>query len=300
MKILIKTPLYKNSKYIPHLVEHSIFHNTNQNFKTYLNLQYPISAVTETGYTEFSLPKTIDAENFLKNNILQEIVLQTVKTEKKIISDENRDTSYRQDLLIKIWQKLYNKNFSLSRWYNTNFKEISWYRNKYYKNWNIIICDDNYNQITLFQQQIKTENLKSIETNFQISLNYEKYNIYSKSFWSRKDFYLMKFIETLISIYLARDNTINQHNYFYEDEWFFIIDEYLALSLPDKTKINITQDMIKQSKQYFKKAIKNNEFLFWKILTQLYFGKKIQQTDIIKYIDTIKNTEIQKILSILT
>lgn len=102
MKILIKTPLYKSSKYVPHLIEHSIFHNTDKSFESYLKLQYPISAVTETGYTEFTIPNTFDTKSFLQNNILEDLIPQTIKQEKQIIKDENTDMSYRQELLIKI------------------------------------------------------------------------------------------------------------------------------------------------------------------------------------------------------
>jgi len=99
MYAFIKTPLYKNSKHIPHIVEHCVLSN-DKIYSEYLQDNYDSRGVTFCGYTKFYF----STKNIKKviSNLNKPISEEKIKIEMKIINDELKNENDTQELFGKI------------------------------------------------------------------------------------------------------------------------------------------------------------------------------------------------------
>jgi predicted Zn-dependent peptidase len=100
--IFVKTPLYKNSNFVPHLVEHCMLPKVT-NPKEYFEISN-FFGNNYTYYSDFTL-KT-DKEDVL-NNFLNKILTETIDEkrinyERKVIKSEISKLSFRKQVINKI------------------------------------------------------------------------------------------------------------------------------------------------------------------------------------------------------
>jgi predicted Zn-dependent peptidase len=99
MQLYVKTPLYDNNKYLPHLLEHCVlFSSDRAEFFTYFG---DIEAWTSYGCTcfEFYAPLSLP---YLLQKIYQSISKETLLIQKKHLAYELKNAEYSQ----KLWEKL--------------------------------------------------------------------------------------------------------------------------------------------------------------------------------------------------
>jgi predicted Zn-dependent peptidase len=100
--IFVKTPLYKNSNFVPHLVEHCMLPKVT-NPKEYFEISN-FFGNNYTYYSDFILET--DKEEVL-NNFLDKILMETIdekniKYERKVIKSEVVEFKFRKQLINKI------------------------------------------------------------------------------------------------------------------------------------------------------------------------------------------------------
>jgi hypothetical protein len=101
MKIYIKTPFYKLSKYIPHLIEHTANNNINLENSDYFDNIHNTTLTTYSAYTLFEIPNYLDIDKFIKK-ICSEIDGKLISKEKKVLKQELENKYYKLLLFEKI------------------------------------------------------------------------------------------------------------------------------------------------------------------------------------------------------
>ncbi len=106
MLIFIRTPLYRLSKFIPHLIEHCINRDTNVNSEIYFDFIHNTDFKSFSNYTILKIPDYIDLNIFIKK-IMNKINKSTIRIEKKVLKQELIYISYENKLFEKICKKVY-------------------------------------------------------------------------------------------------------------------------------------------------------------------------------------------------
>lgn len=292
MYIFIKTPLLKNSKHVPHLIEHCILSN-NKSYDEYLSDSYDARWVTFCWYTKFYIPSK-QKDKFFKRLQLP-ISRETILQEREIIKDELQYTNDTLDLFEKIGKKLYGKSFKNNDVSKTTYTEIKTYYKKRYIPKNMIICDDNYNIISW--NTIKTsQSKKNLIQSHTIKHDTTKYLVFSTKFLSFKDFYTFKFMEIFINSKLNYYFSQKEPKSSFEWELFDILEEYLVLAIPQTIKIAITTKELTAFKKYFLQNLEKEDYKLWIILSNLLLGQKPNKSDIKKHINWITIEQISSFL----
>lgn len=292
MYVFIKTPLYKNSKYLPHLVEHCILTN-NQQYSEYISTMYDNRWVTFCGYTKFYIPS--QSKDTILQKLQNPITRETIEQERKIIKDELSYTSNTYDIFEKIGKKLYGKTFKNNDVSKVTYTEIKTYHKKWYTSENIIICDDNYNIISS-PTKLAKQSTKNLIQSFTIKQDTTKYQVFSTKFLSFKDFYTFKFLEILVNSKLNYHFSQKDPKSSFEVELFDILEEYLVLAIPQTINISITDKELITFKKYFFQNLDKEDYKLWIILSNLLLGQKIKKSDIKKHINSITMKEISSFL----
>jgi hypothetical protein len=295
MYIFVKTPLYKRSKYVPHIVEHCILSN-NKKYSEYINNNYDAWWVTFCWYTKFYIPwknryKTL-------KEFLNPIDIKKINLESEIIDDEVEYENNSQWLFEKIWKKIYWKSFRNNWKSKTTQKEIIDYHRKYYKEENIVVCDDKYN---ILSQSIKIEKIKKTKVintlqSFNLKHNKTEFKVFYIEYKSFKDFYKFKFIEIYINTILNYHFSSIDPKYYFECELFDILWEYLILAIPQSIPFNISQEDFKCYKKYFIKNLNKADYKLRSIISFLLVWKKTDNKEISQFINNISIFDIKHFL----
>lgn len=293
MYVFIKTPLYKNTKYTSHIVEHCILSNVYK-YDEYLNKLYNSRWVSFCWYTKFYFP-TKNKNKAIKQ-LTNSIDKNKINTESKIILDEIKTWNYTQWLLEIIWKKIYWKNF-VNNWKSkVRSKEIIDYHKKYYKEDKFFICNDNYN---LISKDIKKNNWIKKEQNiksFKIIYKKTNFKVFYVKYKSFKDFYKFKFIEILVNSMLTYYYSKIDLKYYFEYELLDILWEYLILTIPQNIWLKLSEENFKSFKKYFLKTLNQKNNKEWKIISTLLIWENINNENILTFINKLTLSKIKNFL----
>ncbi|MEA3304495.1 MAG: hypothetical protein U9Q15_01895 [Patescibacteria group bacterium] len=95
MKLILPTPWYRNSKYVPHLIEHCVLHPKDLSLQDCFLYASDIDASTNGVFTGYHFPY-LKEENIeiLIDSLLQKISPEVIDYEKFVLEDELDDISY--------------------------------------------------------------------------------------------------------------------------------------------------------------------------------------------------------------
>lgn len=139
--IFIKTPLYKNSNYVPHIIEHCVIplvSNPNIFFET-SHIRWEVY----TYYTNFFLDTDSQDElDAFVAQIQKPLTKKRIQYEQAVIRDEVADMPYNKKIINKIGEKIYGSPLKYSQTHRVSFEEIDAYHQKYYTPQNIVILEN--------------------------------------------------------------------------------------------------------------------------------------------------------------
>ena len=102
MKIFIKVEFFQNSKYLQHLLEHTIWGKLRK-IDAFFDLFLESDLHTFNSYILWEIPNYCDLETF-KQAIFSEPNLKIFNYEKKVLKDELLKTSFKLKIEQKIWK----------------------------------------------------------------------------------------------------------------------------------------------------------------------------------------------------
>gem|GEM_PF-3172593 len=224
--IYIKTPLYKNSKFVPHLVEHLINLKTEISPSHYFSFLKDAEMTVTATYTLIDLPKEQDAMIYLEK-LLEPLCTDLIPSETKAICEENTRNNYTQKLFEKIGKQLYEKDFRTNSCLpKASKKEILEYHQKYYTKDNIIVYDDEY-RIIYSQYQFVDERQKGVlpRKRFQVKVRGYTNFVSSEPRTHWQQYYFFFFVQELLDAYFGYTYRFQKKRYYYDIEAFFFMTE---------------------------------------------------------------------------
>ncbi|PID86264.1 hypothetical protein CSB08_01220 [Candidatus Gracilibacteria bacterium] len=243
--IFIKTPLYKNSNYIAHIIEHCAIPKSN-NPKEYFK-NYIFSGENYIYYTNFFVNTKSEKilNNFIKN-LIKPIDKKTIEYEKKVIKDELVSLNYEKKVINKIGKKIYNNEIKYSQVTRIGYKEIQNYHKKYYNLNNILVLEK-----SKIEKDIKIGNYKFKKV-FDLKSKEGKEKVFLLNF-EIQNFFITNFIAEVLEDYLYYYNRhklgIYYSNKIFVGEFENII--FLSVSKTDIEKfLEIPKDFIKNFIKY--------------------------------------------------
>lgn len=294
MKIYIKTPLYKNSKYISHLLEHTT--GDWKYVENYFDFISESEVYTMDSYIVWHFPYCKDIE-FIKENFLKIPLKNQINYEKKVLKDELYKTSLKLEIEHKIWKILFWKDFNIIKNQKISYEDILVYHKKYFRKDNIIITDDDFN---------------ILETNdflkdFERSLDFDR----KKFFLKVKDYpcyIFVKKIENYLDYYLFLFLEFFYENLFsYQirfQEWFYYYDhKAYSYRIYDANIFCITCEILDFSEGFFEKS--KEKFLeivenwYWKkgkIICKMIYAEDINLDEIKRFFIDFKSDDLKNLI----
>ena len=270
--IYIKTPLYKNSNYISHLIEHLILSNTKDSDTYFQNKKF--SGNSYTYYIQFKLDTTdIDTvKNFIKYNILNPD-FDNLKYEQQVLKDELSNKKHFNELIHKIWKKLYSPNFKYSKVQQLSKKEIMEYHKNNFVEKNMVILPDDYTtkQIKLWSFQVKNT--------FQINNLWNKEKVFVFDY-TAENVFVVDILSSLFDDYIFFKERYINWKYYFNDTISWEFDDFCFLSIDNSyiNKIkNISYEFIKSFVQYKLEKFDKDDFcdIHWPL--QLQYGYTLSE-----------------------
>ncbi|EKE29814.1 MAG: hypothetical protein ACD_2C00092G0007 [uncultured bacterium (gcode 4)] len=257
--IYVYTPFHKNSKFIPHLLEHVLLQWPRDDLSWFLKSN-DIIWKSRAFFTEYIIrcEKEELSEIISKLRISPEKKL--ISAEYPVIKDELNRKTYHAILYEKIWKKLISEKFNNNNLGKLNFNDLYEYFEKYYINWNIIILEDDIK----FKELEKGYDSEPKRTEV-INLQWFRECVY---IWemSLEQFFHALYLSEFYNSYLNYHYRTNIKKYSWDTTTFYFYDEFVCLSVPSELEntINlITAEFKTNWKIYMKNKLKNddNEFL---------------------------------------
>ena len=300
MKLYIKTPRYKDNKYVPHLVEHCILQTNN--IQDFFDVQLPIYASTNTWYTKFEFDK--EYLKLFQKTLGKDISKENYELQEKIIKKELKWASFWQKFYIDTLRKIsLNKNLvSNSIQYWITLKDINDYKNKYYKPENMVLVNDN-NEIIDFwwaEKWMNSDPEISLKWNIEYKKTKFKWDYSDNIFVKYKtpyDIIILDFFCDLICDYTYYLDT-NKWKYRYDYSDISLTDKYIILSfeewyLPKK----LNKEFFEKYKNYFKKWIENWKNREYIPIIALFTNQYISAKQHINFIEQLEYNLINNLLS---
>lgn len=293
--IFIYNPLYKDSNYIPHLIEHTIlcsFNNINQFFNN-----YDIKWESYTYYTNYIIKSNTIWEKEIINLLLWWINKECLKYERKILKEELANMTYSLDITNIVWELFYNKKLKYSKICKSSFEEIEQYYNKYYQRDNIILLptDRKLNDIKIDDFII----WKIIDFNHK----HEKLVAYTFDY-SIQNLFIIEYIVDAFDFYLNYFQRHTQWKYFLNEIIYWEYDDFIFFCYSKESQeiLNtISKEFVEQYIKYkllnFNKQ--NFDYMDWPLIMKFgYSLSKKSKYSIIENIEKYINIFLNEINSI--
>lgn len=292
MKVFIKTPLYRNSNYLWHLLEHCILNNEEKNLNDFFNFFYKIYWTYSWSFIELSVDN-ID-EKTLINYITKFISTKQIIQEKKIIAQENQNISNNTKIKYKFAKLIYWKDFWWKKF--SNIEILDYFSNVINKD-NILITDDNYIPLSNINSNTNKDNNPWKINKTQFTLKKESYNWIYTEFKSRKDDLTIIFLAWLIDSYYDYQYRYLNWEYYYDQSYSFYLYDYVCICRPKQQYIFIDEDFLFNYKKQFIQDIEEWKLNKTKIINYIINWDYFQNNNAKDYINEIDLLFIQSIFS---
>lgn len=288
MQIFIRTPLYKLSKFIPHLIEHCINRKAIVSSSDYFNYIHNTDFNSFSNYTLLKIPNYFDVNIFLEK-IIEKIDKKLIEIEVNVLKQELKNINYINWLYEKICKKIYGSQFNINKISNSKISEIIDYHQKYYQNENIIICDDDYNIInnSYIYTEHNKEKIHIKKQKFRLMFNWYNNYVISTAWTNWKNYYFHFFLEELMNSFIDFKYRFQNNIYHNDSEaYFFRTEELDIFVISWKFDIWFDKDFFDNFKIKFKNIVSFDYWKKWIILCKLLNWENINNKEILNYIDS--------------
>ena len=291
MHAYIKTPFYRNSKYIPHLLEHCVNSRGNLNSNDFFSYVYQSDADTFSWYTHFSFSDKISIEVFI-SWLQKDLDAGLIEYEKQILKDELKDVNFAQELFEKIWKRLHWIDFNNNHISRVSTIEIVDYHKKYYKSAEIIICDDSFNIISPTKKFTEAAALNDNTSPSIIKVRGESMRVFIRTYASWKDYYFMLFIQELLKSFQEYTERHKKWVYYFDNRVFlFRTEKYSILSFPEYFECNISIEFFDSFKTYFLTRILSWYWKKWIPINLTLLNQYAKMSEVIDFCNGFKFEE---------
>lgn len=303
MRVYIKTPFYKNNKYLSHLLEHCVLFSDK--ISDFLYIYKDIEAYTSTGYTVFEFNNFLWWKSVVKR-IQQSIIPHNIDLQKNIIKYEYEDGwTYGQKLYEKVLQKVMkNKKIATTTIPKISNEEIESYHKQWYQEKNMLIFDEESKTILnrwLGKKAKKDPKIikKHLIEYSTIAYQKDNYDLIFTRYHSPYDILFLDFFESLVNASICYNTTINWA--FYEDLIDISLTNDMYILTIDKGTLpkKISKDFFLAFKKYFIEEIGNGKMRSFIPNILMFTGYFISIDQHQKYIETIEIKSIEDVLSLV-
>lgn len=252
--IYLYTPFHKNSKFIPHLLEHVLLQRPEEGISWFLE-DNEIIWKSRAFFTEYIVTCDESELSSLIARLRTKPKRECISSEYPVIRDELNRKTYHAILYEKIWKKLISEKFNNNNIVKLNFKDIYWYHEEYYINWDIIVLE---RDMKAMDSKVDSElNYKDV---IKISLQWIKERVY---IWdiSLLQFFHSLYLSEFYNSYLYYHYRVNLKKYSWDTTTFYFYDSFVCLSVPSELESilkDISPDFTLKWKAYMKKKLKKN------------------------------------------
>lgn len=224
--IIIPTPLYQGSNFLPHLLEHSLLPK-RENIQDYFQNEI-FSGENYLYYTIFYVQSDDRevVENFKKS--LQEIPSQKqIEYEKWVIEDESQNLSYTKKVINALWKKIFKEDYFYGKIHDISYNEIKKYHQKYYQNNTIFILEDC--KIT----DAKTNEKVAIQNRYKLEIDGE-IEIATVFGFSQYNLFIINLLGSLFDEYLQYAYRYKHWQYFANESIYGEFENLIFLVVPQE------------------------------------------------------------------
>lgn len=258
MNIFVHTPFYKNSKYIPHLLEHTIY-GPIKDIDHFYDFYCESDAYTRWFSTMYCLPGLEDPKVII-NRFDKDIDLDLLERERKVLNHELSNFDDKQYLYQKYARKYFDKKFDNNGVQDCSIEEIISYKNNYYRSSNYIMTDDLEQNILYLWSNYSSQVDKSlidkpykptIVKNTIIWQDKQLYVCYDIKCRDRRDYVVYCVLRWALNDWILYQHHLNRHSYDYPDDYAsFIYQDRCILYSPRDHILEMSHDYLQKDLQH--------------------------------------------------
>lgn len=273
MKIYIKTPLYKNSTYISHLLEHCFLNQ--RNFSDYMNYTFEIYWYTDFWYIKFEWIDKKFVNSYVKM-LFEFPHTNQIDYEKNMINTEYDNLSIWDKLYDLVWKKILWNDFSAYESKKISINEIKQYHQNVFTPKNVFITNDNdkllTNDIFGYFNNYSLNKIKYLD-DFVIDNN--KYKVIFLKYTSPFEYIIMDFLNNMLYPQIEYYQRFINKKYYFDLTWLMKYPWYLAISIPYEFKFDkIIFDFNLYKKLYLSRVFSSNKY-FYQLINILLLDNNI-------------------------
>lgn len=302
MRLYYKTPWYKNSSFMAHMVEHILLHPNNvDDLDTYM-YRSNIDWYSSSEHIYFVYDEFLMDENRLKNTLNMSTVTQEmIDYEYSIFEEEFGSRSYILRFIDKFYQNKYGADWS-SKPVKYTVDEIKDYINKYIINGQHAFFDRNNDK--LCSTNIKYDLVNCAEsypkfTYEMILLQWSKNHTFYKKIESVYDFILQSFVSKLFTEYDLYQKRYILWSYYHSPCTSFNNSEYIVLRNSTDNISDVSNDFFESFKKYYIDLVNNNQFEANNLSWIAYASEYTSKEEIAKYIQNISYSYIKNLVEMI-
>ena len=301
MKLYYKTPRYKNSNFMAHMVEHLVLHPEDaSDTDRYVYLSnidgYSASDYIYFVYDEFSID-----EEFIKTIISRNITQDLMDYEYAIFEEEFGERGYVKRLVDKLYQMIYWNDRS-SKPVKYEVDEVKEYIDKnimdgktiYYDNYNFKIVKTNIDYKIIDFDGSYWEILYKM-----ILLEWSKNHIFYKRIDNTYDFVLLDFINDLFSSYDLYQKRYNLWSYYHSNTTYLVNCDYVGIRAGVNAICDVSEKYFDSYKKYAINGVNNGTYEINNIYGIMYIGQYVEKDNIIKYIENLPYSYIKNLVEMI-
>ncbi len=288
MEIYTKTPLYKNSNIIAHLLEHTLYHDHPLSIKEYFEFFERVHGYEINWITKFKNIKKNEIEKFF-SYYRTPPTKRNIRYELQILRQELKYPDFNLKLEEHIWKIFYWKDFRLNTVGKPSYEDIYYYHKIYCQDPVYLITDNNKDIYeTNINYQLFDGNCITNYKKFYLNFQKNKYKIIYSDNTNPYNFYFIEFLLDLAERF-------NEYFYIYkklntdcpEIYWFYFPD-YTVVAIPKESILNFTKEDFYKFKEYFIKECLDKEL------------KELKHESILKNWNYLSNNQIKSFLKSLS
>lgn len=297
MRIYFKTPYYKNSDFMAHLVEHCILSPEKNNISQMVLAAW-LDGSLHWEYTYITYDNWVSQQDVF-SLINKNITTDTVEYENKIFDEEFGDVPYITRVFEKCNKKYYSNDWTWRQQVYT-MDEIQEYQKKYIIQWEYVIIDENTGEH-------KENNIKNIVDIACTTLPHITYDVVylegKKNYILRSDLVnytdiiYYYFLYDMIKAWDCYKKRYIVESYYHYGPSDLYTTKHCIIRIDVNTDIDVNELFFIEQKKYFIQKIKNKNYAILEALSLLYLHQQYNEQDVYKCINDINFSWYQSIMN---
>ncbi len=297
MRLYFKTPYYKNSDFMAHLVEHCIV-SPEKNNLSQIVLSAWLDGSLHGEHTCITYDNGVleqDVFSLINKTITEDIVMY----ENKIFDEEFGDVSY----ITRVFEK-YNKKYYSPDWTGRQqiytISEIQEYHKKHIIQWEYVIIDEN----TWDHKKHNIENVVNVTYNTLPHITYDVIYLEGKKNYilcsELKNYTDIVYYYFLYDMIKTRDCYRKRHileSYYHYGPSDLYTTQECIIRIDVNTDIDVDELFFIEQKKYFIQKIKNKNYAVLEVLSLLYLHQEYNEQEVYKCINDINFSWYKNIIN---